>query len=156
LPEASTVVLLVEDDAAHATLVLRCLEDHRISNCVNHVSDGEQALDYLFRRGTFSDAEKSPRPDVILLDLRLPKIDGLDVLTEIKKSEDLFRIPVVILSTSNAKRDIVAAYDAYANSYIVKPIDFGLFTQMMRDWGHYWLSWNQNPNESRNSTDRIV
>jgi CheY-like chemotaxis protein len=109
------------------------------------VADGEAALDYLFRRGPFQDAEKYPRPQLVLLDLRLPKIDGLEVLKEIRQSESLQRIPVVILSTSYAEPDVGKAYDYHANSYLVKPLDFEQFTQLMNDLGFYWLGWNHYP-----------
>jgi CheY-like chemotaxis protein len=143
------MVLLIEDDAAHATLVMRCFEDHGIENIVHHISDGEKALEYLFDRGACLDEGKRPRPDLILLDLRLPKIDGIDILKQIKNSEELKHTPVVILSTSNAHRDMAAAYGEHANSYVVKPVDFADFTQMIRDMGSYWLSWNCRPRESR-------
>ena len=99
--EALTI-LLVEDNVDHADLIVRSLEDHRVANKIHHVNDGEKALDYLFRRGNYEEPAKSPRPHVVLLDLRLPKIDGLEVLREIKTSEELLKIPVVVLTTSEA------------------------------------------------------
>ncbi|MBN2427378.1 MAG: response regulator [Deltaproteobacteria bacterium] len=138
-------LLLVEDNPAHAELVIRSFENQRVANKINHVQDGEEALDYLFRRGKYQDPEKSPRPNVILLDLRLPKIDGLEVLREIKNTEGLKRIPVVILTTSQAEIDASRAYDYHANSYLVKPLDFELFTKLMEELGFYWLGWNFNP-----------
>ena len=138
-------LLLVEDNPAHAELVIRSFENQRVANRIYHVQDGEEALDYLFRRGNYQEPEKSPRPNVILLDLRLPKIDGLEVLREIKNTEDLKRIPVVILTTSQAEIDASRAYDYHANSYLVKPLDFELFTRLMEELGFYWLGWNFNP-----------
>ena len=138
-------LLLVEDNPAHAELVIRSFENQRVANKINHVQDGEEALDYLFRRGKYQDPEKAPRPNVILLDLRLPKIDGLEVLREIKNAEGLKRIPVVILTTSQAEIDASRAYDYHANSYLVKPLDFELFTKLMEELGFYWLGWNFNP-----------
>ncbi|MFH1117909.1 MAG: response regulator [Pseudomonadota bacterium] len=138
-------ILLVEDNADHAKIVKRSLKNHRISNVVCHVQDGETALDYLFRRGRFADPKSSPRPDVILLDLRLPKIDGLGVLKQIKESPHLLRIPVVILTTSHAEQDRAKAYDYHANSYLVKPLDFEKFSALMNDLGFYWLVWNAGP-----------
>ncbi len=135
-------LLLVEDDPGHAELIRRALETHRPTACVEHVADGEVALDYLFRRGDYASLSVSPRPSVILLDLRLPKIDGLDVLKEIKASEDLRVIPVVILSTSDARRDLAAAYACHANSYLVKPVAFEQFLELMQDVVAYWLGWN--------------
>ena len=139
------VVLLVEDNSDHTELIARSLRDHRVASRLFHVSDGEAALDYLFHRNAFADPAAAPRPHVILLDLRLPRVDGLQVLAEIKAAEDLRRIPVVILTTSTAERDITRAYDHRVNSYLVKPVDFAQFTRLMDDLGFYWLGWNQPP-----------
>ncbi len=139
------LILLVEDNQAHAELVLRSFEDHRIANIIHHVSDGEAALDYLFRRGAYAHPTQSPRPHVILLDLRLPKIDGFEVLKEIKADSELKNIPVVILSTSAAEHDVAKANEYHANSYLVKPVDFAQFCQMMEELGFYWLGWNYYP-----------
>lgn len=138
-------ILLIEDNPAHAELVLRSFEDHRIANRIIHLSDGETALDYLFHRSPFTNPEESPRPHVIFLDLRLPRMDGLEVLKEIRASDDLHRLPVVILTTSEAKRDVTRAYEQYTNSYVVKPLDFKGFTELMENLGCYWLGWNFYP-----------
>ncbi len=142
-----SVILLVEDNLDHSELIQRCFREHLPTAAVYHVSDGEAALDYLFRRsGTVgADPQKSPRPHVILLDLRLPKVDGLEVLKVIKTDHDLRRIPVVILTSSEIEEDLVGAYDNHANSYLVKPVDFYKFTQLMNDLGLYWLGWNRHP-----------
>ena len=137
-------VLLIEDNPAHAELVKRSFEEHEVRNELYHQPDGAAALDFLFRRGVYSDPERSPRPDVILLDLKLPKINGLDVLKEIKSSPDLKRIPVVVLTTSNAQYDLETAYDRYANSYLVKPADFPNFSELMEILGYYWLEYNSH------------
>jgi CheY-like chemotaxis protein len=139
------VILLVEDNPDHAELIMRSLQDHRVANKIYHVPDGESALDYLFRRGNYADPKKSPRPHVILLDLRLPKIDGMEVLEDIKATDELKRIPVVVLTTSEAEGDVAKAYDNHANSYLVKPVDFDKFTKLMSDLGFYWLGWNRKP-----------
>lgn len=138
-------ILLVEDNASHAELVKRSLGEHDLATSIHHVSDGEAALDYLFQRGSFQDAESNPRPHLVLLDLRLPKIDGLEVLREIRSAEKLHRIPVVILSTSYADIDVGKAYEHHANSYLIKPLDFDKFTKLMNDLGFYWLGWNHYP-----------
>ncbi len=138
-------ILLVEDNAAHAELVFRSFQEHRVANRIFHVEDGEAALDFLFRRAEFTDPARSPRPHVVLLDLRLPKIDGLEVLKEMKDTEEMRSIPVVILTTSEAESDIARAYRHHANSYLVKPVDFNNFTQLMEDLGYYWLCWNREP-----------
>jgi len=139
------VILLVEDDPAHAEIVRRNLEGSRIANRLLHVEDGQAALDYLYRRAEFSDPVRAPRPGLILLDLRLPKVDGLEVLKIVKADPDLFRIPVVVLTTSAAEADIARAYDSHANSYLVKPVDFSQFVKLMETLGYYWLAWNRHP-----------
>jgi DNA-binding response OmpR family regulator len=138
-------VLLVEDNLAHAEMVKRSFEDHRVANKIIHVTDGEMALDYMLRRDQYADPQSSPRPHVVLLDLRLPKIDGLQVLKEIRSTEEISRSLVVILSTSAAETDVARAYEYHANSYLVKPVDFMKFTEMMDDLGFYWLGWNYFP-----------
>ena len=138
-------ILLVEDNEAHAELVIRGLRDQQVANRIHHVTDGEQALDYLFHRGAFADIREHPRPNLVLLDLRLPKVDGLEVLRTIKTSPALLRLPVVILTSSDAESDIAKSYDYHANSYVVKPLDFKTFTSLMKDLGFYWLGWNAKP-----------
>ena len=139
------VILLVEDNPDHTELVMRSLQGHRVANQVYHVSDGEAALDYLFRRGDYADPLVSPRPHLVLLDLRLPRIDGMEVLKQVKTADELCRIPVVIITTSETERDIARAYDNHANSYLVKPVGYDQFTQLMNDLGFYWLIWNRHP-----------
>jgi CheY-like chemotaxis protein len=136
-------LLLVEDDADHAELVLRCLAEHLPEATVRHVSDGQAALDYLMSGG--APASSQALPDLILLDLRLPLVDGLAVLAEIKADERLRNVPVVILTTSDAERDLTRAYAAHANSYLVKPMDFEKFDSLVRDLGFYWIGWNRHP-----------
>jgi two-component system, response regulator len=138
-------ILLVEDNEAHAELVIRGMRDQQVANLIHHVLDGEQALDYLFSRGKYTDTSKNPRPNLILLDLRLPRVDGLEVLKTIKTTQELLRIPVVVLTSSDAETDIARSYDYYANSYVVKPLDFKTFTRLMKDLGFYWLGWNAKP-----------
>jgi len=135
-------ILLVEDNRDHAELIQRSFEEHGIEGRIDHVLDGEAALSYLFRRGEYADR---PRPQLILLDLRLPRVDGLEVLHEIKQSPELQRIPAVVLTTSDADRDVARAYAEHANSYLVKPVDFSQFDDLMRDLGRYWLAWNRQP-----------
>ena len=137
-------ILLVEDNPDHAELIIRSFEEHELVNSIHHVPDGEAALDYLLRQGGYADPERSPIPHVILLDLRLPKVDGLEVLRTIKTREDLRRIPVVILTSSESERDLTRAYDHFANSYLVKPVDFNKFIGLMHELGFYWLKWNRS------------
>jgi CheY-like chemotaxis protein len=143
--EGPMIILLVEDNPAHAELVKRSLEGHPVSNRIIHISDGESALAYLFRRGEFADPEKSPRPHVVLLDLRLPRVDGLEILKEIRTSPEMEKLPVVILTTSEAEMDAARAYEYHANSFLVKPLDFDKFAKLMDDLGFYWLKWNYYP-----------
>ena len=138
-------ILLVEDNPDHAELVKRNLEDFQVANHIHHVEDGEAALDYVYRRGTYSDHKKFPRPDLILLDLRLPRIDGLEVLKQIKRDLTLQAIPVVVLTTSDAEKDLAQAYEYHANSYVTKPVNFENFSRLLRDLGYYWLAWNKRP-----------
>jgi len=139
------LVLLVEDNIDHAELVIRTMEDHRIANKIKHFSDGQAALDYLFRRGEYKDPASSPYPHLILLDLRLPRVDGLEVLRIIKEEDSLKNIPVIILTTSEAEKDVAHAYDNHVNSYLVKPVGFDDFSKLMNDLGFYWLGWNSHP-----------
>jgi CheY-like chemotaxis protein len=138
-------ILLVEDNPDHAELITRSFLEHRVANQLYRVPDGAEALDYLFRRGDYADPENSPRPHLILLDLRLPKVDGLEVLRKIKSDDDLCFIPVVVLTTSEAERDVARAYEHRANSYLLKPVDFEKFTELMDELGFYWLGWNRRP-----------
>ena len=139
------VILLVEDNIAHAELVKLSLQDARVAGEVHHAHDGEEALDYLFRRSDYAEPEKSPRPHLVLLDLRLPKIDGMEVLEKIKSTDELRSIPVVILTTSESEGDISRAYDLRANSYLIKPLEFDRFRRLLNDMNFYWLTWNRRP-----------
>lgn len=139
------VILLVEDDLAHAEIVRRNLKDFRVANRLVHVEDGQAALDYLFRTSEYADPASSPRPHLILLDLRLPKVDGLEVLRRIKADGELRALPIVVLTTSAAEGDMVTAYSHGAGSYLVKPVDFEKFTKLLDAFGFYWLAWNQFP-----------
>lgn len=136
------LVLLVEDNDDHAELVLRQMADHRVANKVIRLVDGQEALDYLFRKGNFENPVSSPRPHVIFLDLRLPKVDGLEVLKALKESDALRDIPIVVLTTSEGERDVAKAYLNHTNSYVVKPVDYQKFRDLMDDLGFYWMSWN--------------
>ncbi len=135
-------LLLVEDNHSHAELVKRTYSNHEMIHSIHHVSDGEEALDYLFQRNTFTHLPLGHQPDVIILDLRLPKIDGLSVLKEIKESDSLRNIPVVILTSSEAEKDIAVSCQYRANNYLVKPMDFSQFTQLNDVLGFYWLGRN--------------
>ncbi len=138
-------ILLADDNAAHAKLVMRIFADHRLANTVEHVTDGEATLDYLLHRRELKNASDYPLPDAIILDLNLPRIDGLSVLKSIRETDELRRLPVIILTTSNSTTDVTRAYELGASSYLVKPTDFEQFSQMIEDLGNYWLLWNRSP-----------
>jgi CheY-like chemotaxis protein len=143
------IILLVEDDPAHAEIAIRNLENCRMANFIRHVWDGQAALDYLYHQGEYSDPGANPRPHLILLDLRLPKVDGLEVLSKIKVDPELASIPAVVLTTSSAESDIVKAYANQASSYLIKPVDFDKFTNLMETFGFYWMVWNCYPHRRK-------
>lgn len=130
-------ILLVEDNPGDVRLTMEALKDASVVNHLNVVRDGVEAMEFLHRHGQF---EHAPRPDLILLDLNLPKKDGRQVLKEIKSDDTLKRIPVVVLTTSRAEEDILKAYDLSANCYITKPVDLDQFTQVMQAIEVFWLS----------------
>ena len=136
------VILLIEDDETHAMLTTIAFEETKINHEIYWVSSGDEALDYLFRRGKFADPKDSPRPDLILLDLRLPVVDGHEILKSIKESNYLKALPVIVLTTSQNADDISKAYSNYANSYLVKPMGSEMFREMINALGTYWLKWN--------------
>ena len=138
-------ILLVEDDPQDVELTLRVLHAEPVKNRVRVVRDGEEALDYLFRRGLFSDRPADDPPKLILLDLKLPKVDGLQVLQELKSSEECRSIPVVVLTSSGEQRDIVETYKLGVNSYIQKPVDIAQFRQSIKALGFYWMVMNRAP-----------
>lgn len=138
-------ILLVEDNPNDAELTLRALKKQHLANPVHVVEDGEEALDFLFCRGKYSNNSSFASLKVILLDLKLPKVNGLEVLKEIKNSEKTKKLPVVIITSSKEDPDIKAAYELGANSYVVKPVDFPNFLEAMSQIGMYWLVVNESP-----------
>ncbi len=129
-------ILLIEDNPGDVRLTREILRDSRVRNSLIAVKDGEEAMNYLYRRSPF---EKALRPDLILLDLNLPRISGLEILGKIKSDNDLRAIPVVILTTSQAEKDIQAGYDAYANAYITKPVSLEQFSRIIQSIEGFWL-----------------
>jgi CheY-like chemotaxis protein len=138
-------ILLVEDNPDHAELVKLSLEDHNVLNRIVHLIDGEQALDYMFAKGDYQGRTDLIKPNLILLDLRMPKVDGLEVLKVLKANESTRSIPVVILTTSKNELDLAKAYEYHANSYLVKPVDFDNLTKLIKELGFYWLALNEKP-----------
>ncbi len=140
-------VLLIENDPDHEELVRRAFLDGGARVTLRVAHHGEEALDYLFRRGEYRDAARSPRPRLILLDLRLPRRDGLEVLAEVKSSSELRAIPAVVLTTSESEQDVARAFAQHANSYLVKPVDFARFEELIGDVRVYWLNLNRQPGD---------
>ncbi|WP_329131565.1 response regulator [Streptomyces sp. NBC_00670] len=130
-------VLLVEDDPGDELMTREAFEDNKINNTLHVVRDGQEALDFLYRNGTYGDA---PRPDLILLDLNLPKYDGRQVLQRIKSDEELAHIPVVVLTTSSAEEDILRSYRLHANAYVTKPVDLNQFIAAVRQIDEFFVS----------------
>jgi CheY-like chemotaxis protein len=145
MTDAPVLVLLVEDNEDHAELVQRTLLQVDRHIRIVHVRDGEAALDYLGLSGRPAADLKRERPGLVLLDLRLPRIDGLDVLRRIKDAVALRPMPVVVLTTSIAAQDVSRAYEYHANSYLAKPVSFDRFNRMMKDLSRYWTVWNAAP-----------
>lgn len=145
MTQISLEILLVEDNLNDAELSLYALRKFKIANQIHHARDGAEALEYLFGSQTDSTQEPAQSPRLILLDLKLPKVDGLEVLRKLKANEVTRTIPVVVLTSSREERDIIDSYNLGVNSYIVKPIDFEQFTEAVRDVGLYWLLLNQVP-----------
>ncbi|MGZ4999707.1 MAG: response regulator [Methylomonas sp.] len=138
-------ILLVEDNPTDAELASLALKERNLANKLVWVKDGAEALDFIFATGTYSNRHIENPPKVVLLDLRLPKVDGLDVLRRIKADERTKYIPVVVLTSSKEDRDVIASYDLGVNSYISKPVDFDEFTKVVSELGFYWLLINRPP-----------
>jgi two-component system response regulator len=138
-------ILLVEDNPNDEALTLRALKKNNIQDRVVVARDGAEALDYLFATGAFQGRDPSEVPRVVLLDLKLPKVDGLEVLRRLRANAQTQLLPVVILTSSNEERDLVAGYGSGANSYIRKPVDFTEFSETVRHLGNYWLHLNEAP-----------
>lgn len=138
-------ILLVEDNPDHATLTMRALRDGNLLNEIFWVKDGQAAVDFLYRRAEYADPARAPRPGLILLDIRLPKLDGHEVLRQIKSDSALRGIPVVMLTTSERDDEIQACYDAGVNSYVAKPVKFTDFAQTIKSLKLYWVMVNHLP-----------
>lgn len=141
----SRIILLVEDNPNDVELTLRAFEKNKIANEIVVASDGEEALDYLFATGAHADRDPNAWPEVVLLDLKLPKMHGLDLLQRLRADARTKRLPVVILTSSNEEKDLIASYDLGANSFVRKPVDFAQFADASRQLGLYWLVLNELP-----------
>lgn len=144
----SVEILLAEDNKRDADLTMRALKKKNLSNKIVWVKDGEETLDYLFARGEYKSRSIDDTPKVVLLDIKMPKVDGLEVLQEIRSHPKTENLPVVILTSSKEEKDIIKSYEYGVNSYIVKPVDFNKFLESVAEVGFYWLLLNQKPNKS--------
>ena len=142
------MILLVEDNADDEALTLRALNKHKVANQIDVVRDGAEALDYLFARGTYANRDPFDLPQVILLDLKLPKVDGLEVLRQIRAEPRTHMLPVVVLTSSKQEQDMIRAYTIGVNSYVRKPVDFNQFVDAIGQLGLYWLVLNEAPPQS--------
>jgi two-component system response regulator len=138
-------IVLVEDNPADAELTLDALQTHRLANRVKVLKDGQEALDYFFGIGKYAGRDVCNRPKVVLLDLKLPKVDGLDVLRSLRADDRTRTLPVVVLTSSNEHRDRIKSYDLGVNSYIVKPVEFDKFADAVAEIGLYWVLMNEVP-----------
>ena len=138
-------ILLVEDSPRDAEMTLRALRKRNLANHIVHVKDGEEALDWLFGRGTHAGRDVNHHPKVVLLDLKLPKVDGLEVLRALRADERTRLLPVVVMTSSQEQRDLIESYKLGVNSYVVKPVDFDAFSAAVAELGHYWLLVNKEP-----------
>jgi two-component system, response regulator len=138
-------ILLIEDSMNDAEMTIRALKKHNIANNLIHLKDGAQALDFLFAKGEFSGRDISRKPKVILLDLKMPKVDGIEVLSTIKADERTKQIPVVVLTSSKEHPDVEQCYKLGVNSYIVKPVEFDSFLKAVSNLGLYWMLLNHTP-----------
>ena len=144
MDKTAPFLMLVEDDPSHAQLTLRTLRESRLVNEVRHLHDGAQAMDFLQQRGVYYDATQFPRPGLLLLDLRLPKLSGLEVLCEIRNTDKLEQLPVIIPTTSSAETDEARAFQLQASGYLVKPLDISEFRQLTCDLKLHWLVWDDD------------
>ncbi len=141
------LILLVEDNEMDVELTLDAFQEARFNNAVHVARNGQEALDYLFGRGKYDNREEFPLPDLILLDLKMPGIDGHEVLRQTKSAEGLKRLPVVILTSSREEGDLEISYDRGANGYLVKPVSFDGFVEVIRQVSDYWLTLNIGPSK---------
>jgi two-component system response regulator len=148
-PAEPVEILLVEDEASDADLCMRALKRKKVANHLVWVKDGAEALDFLFARGAYAGRSGTDRPRLVLLDINMPKIDGFEVLRQVRADERLATMPVVIMTSSSEERDVAEGYHLGVNSYVAKPVDFASFQQAVEDVGLYWMVLNKAPGRKR-------
>ncbi|HTF18507.1 MAG TPA: response regulator [Chryseolinea sp.] len=144
--DQSVEILLIEDNPHEAQLIIRSLRKHHLANKLLHIDDGAEAINFIFAEKGYADRQIEDHPKLILLDLKLPKVDGLEILKRIKSDDRIKSIPVIVLTSSQEERDIVSSYSLGVNSYIVKPVNFDSFSKAVAELGLYWMLLNVNPN----------
>jgi two-component system, response regulator len=144
MENAEVEILLVEDNPSDAEMTIRALKKHNIANKVTHLKDGSEAMDFIFGTGQFQGRNTENKPRVILLDLKMPKVDGIEVLRKLKQNDNTKTIPVVVLTSSNEDPDVRICYELGVNSYIVKPVGFENFSKSIAELGMYWILLNQS------------
>lgn len=142
-------ILLIEDNPHEAELVIRTLKKNNLANHLLHIDDGAEALNFIFATEKYSERKIEDHPRLILLDLKLPKVDGLEILKQVKSDERTKSIPVIILTSSREEQDLIKSYKLGVNSYIVKPVDFESFSKSVTELGLYWMVLNENPNKTQ-------
>ncbi|MBS1531019.1 MAG: response regulator [Bacteroidetes bacterium] len=142
--DSKVEILLVEDNPHDAEMTIRALKRVNLANRLIHVKDGAEALDFIFSKGAFADRNTAEKPKVILLDIKMPKVDGIEVLRQLKSNPNTRTIPVVIMTSSKEEQDVFTSYNLGVNSYVVKPVDFEGFAKAVSELGFYWLITNQS------------
>ena len=150
MEKTSVEILLIEDNPHEAELTMRGLKKYNFANKLHHIDDGVDALDFIFERGKYKDTAWSGLPRLILLDIKLPRVDGIEILRQLKGNEKTKSIPVVILTSSKENQDVKACYELGVNSYIVKPVDFDSFSKAVAELGMYWMLLNTAPDNRNN------
>ncbi|MBF0291566.1 MAG: response regulator [Nitrospinae bacterium] len=148
MTEKAVRMLLVEDDPSHRLLIRKNLENHGVTNDINEVEDGQEALDYIYGVGEYADRKKYPMPDIVILDIKMPRVDGFGVLERLKSDPKMKRIPVIMLTTSSRDEEIAKGYEYGANAYVTKPLDFADFAKKLHDLKMFWVLTAEIPHDA--------
>lgn len=146
--EKAVRILLVEDDPSHRLLIRKNLENHGVANGINEAEDGQEALDYIYGVGAYADRKKYPMPDIVILDIKMPRVDGFGVLERLKSDPKTKRIPVIMLTTSSRDEEVARGYEYGANAYVTKPLDFGDFAKKLHDLKMFWVLTAEIPRDT--------